>query len=438
MSTIYNLPNFREKYFEYKNLDKIHGQPTIDTIAKLLRQTKRNAQRVPTVLGGGQFGYLALVINTHSYNSIPGSACFIRPLDPGTFTPTHPIGIRAAPLTAADIATQKINFDERKRQYNECQGVEMALRNQVVEAIEEEYLQPLRNNITDMITSTIPVIFGFLQLNYGNLSPSELKERERTLDDMIYDPSQNVDSIFNKIQEFQDMCTLISNEKTDTQLVTYAYLCFQKTGIFQTSLKEWNTRTQPQKTFALFKIFMRKEYRDLQAVGGLTIQNSSLNLMKEFKEYHENMNNTLREDIQNSLHETVKALNVISQNQTNVNPSTTDYEYPYQNSTYEHSTPNGYVLPVESEADNNMANNVSNNQEIAQLLREMQEMKNTIKNLTLTNQQTKNKQVKKERNNVNPKNGLPWKRYCWSCGCCDHWGRNCPTKKTGHKNEATF
>ena len=89
----------------------------------------------------------------------------------------------------------------------------MALRNQIVEAIEEEYLQPLRNNITDMITSTIPVIFGFLQLNYGNLSPSELKERERTLDDMIYDPSQNVDSIFNKIQEFQDMCTLISNEK---------------------------------------------------------------------------------------------------------------------------------------------------------------------------------------------------------------------------------
>ena len=53
MSTIYNLPNFREKYFEYKNLDKIHGQPTIDTIAKLLRQVKRNAQRVPTVLGGG-------------------------------------------------------------------------------------------------------------------------------------------------------------------------------------------------------------------------------------------------------------------------------------------------------------------------------------------------------------------------------------------------
>ena len=136
MSTIYNLPNFRDKYFEYKDLDKIHGQPTIDTISKLLRQVKRNAQKVPTVLGGGQFGYLALVIDTASYNTIPGSAPFVRPNDPGVFTPIHPIGVQAIPPTAAEIATQKITFDEEKKQYNECQGVEIALRNQIIEAIE--------------------------------------------------------------------------------------------------------------------------------------------------------------------------------------------------------------------------------------------------------------------------------------------------------------
>ena len=30
------------------------------------------------------------------------------------------------------------------------------------------------------------------------------------------------------------------------------------------------------------------------------------------------------------------------------------------------------------------------------------------------------------------------KRYCWSCGCCPHWGRFCGKKKNGHKDEATF
>ena len=156
--------------------------------------------------------------------------------------------------------------------------------------------------------------------------------------------------------------------------------------------------------------------------------------MKEFKAYHEQMNNALRDDIQNSLHDTIKALSVISQNQENINPNTTNFELPYQSNVYNHAIPNGYSLPEETESEMHAANNVSNTTEsFSQLLREMQEMKNTVKNLTLTNQQSK-----KEQKDVNPKNGLPWKRYCWSCGCCAHWGRNCPNKKTGHKNEATF
>ena len=39
---------------------------------------------------------------------------------------------------------------------------------------------------------------------------------------------------------------------------------------------------------------------------------------------------------------------------------------------------------------------------------------------------------------INPKTGKPYKRYCWSCRCCDHWGKNCPNKKTGHQDTATF
>ena len=30
------------------------------------------------------------------------------------------------------------------------------------------------------------------------------------------------------------------------------------------------------------------------------------------------------------------------------------------------------------------------------------------------------------------------KRYCVSCGYYPHWGKHCPNKKSGHKNDATF
>ncbi len=39
---------------------------------------------------------------------------------------------------------------------------------------------------------------------------------------------------------------------------------------------------------------------------------------------------------------------------------------------------------------------------------------------------------------TNPRTGKQWKRYCWTHGCCNHWGRNCNNKNTGHKDDTTF
>ena len=50
-----------------------------------------------------------------------------------------------------------------------------------------------------MINDTIPAIFTFLSATYGDLSPGELKQRELQVGNMIYDPSMNVDTVFNNI-----------------------------------------------------------------------------------------------------------------------------------------------------------------------------------------------------------------------------------------------
>ena len=61
--------------------------------------------------------------------------------------------------------------------YNEVQAIETALRNQVIEAIDAEYLEPIRNTTTDMINNGIPVVFTFLRANYDGITPGQLKER---------------------------------------------------------------------------------------------------------------------------------------------------------------------------------------------------------------------------------------------------------------------
>ena len=50
-----------------------------------------------------------------------------------------------------------------------------------------------------------------------------------------------------------------------------------------TSLREWNENPQLNESFATFKIFMRQQYLDLQAVGGLTFQNSAITLANKLK-----------------------------------------------------------------------------------------------------------------------------------------------------------
>ena len=118
---------------------KNYGQPTLESLVRIFRQLERNAQKAHLTLGGGQLGYPFLILAQTLYNSIPSSTPVVRLVDPGSFTPTpHPIPAGAllreaiplvAPLlTAEDIATQKIRYNERRCLYNECQSVEHPLR----------------------------------------------------------------------------------------------------------------------------------------------------------------------------------------------------------------------------------------------------------------------------------------------------------------------
>ena len=122
---------------------------------------------------------------------------------------------------------------------------------------------------------------------------------------MVYNPSQDIDTVINKIQEYQDLCTLLLNPKTDKQLVTYAYLIFQKSGIFMQSLKDWDVQPPRTQFFSNSKVFMRRQHREVRKVGGLTIQNSSPNMMKEIKASQEEISHSLKSEIREGIIETL-------------------------------------------------------------------------------------------------------------------------------------
>ena len=53
-----------------------------------------------------------------------------------------------------------------------------------MEAINDEYLRPLRNVHTESITDSIPYIFTFLRTAYGKIKTGQLKAKESEVDNM--------------------------------------------------------------------------------------------------------------------------------------------------------------------------------------------------------------------------------------------------------------
>ena len=147
MASTYALKDYKAAYFEYKELDKIHGQPTVDNLLTLFCQLKQNAQCVTCALGGGQLDYLGLILAEEVYEQIP-QAEPVHPTNPGPFrlvvnsiNPAPPKRTRAQTVataaetddptvtfTAGDIVQQKATHDESLRAYLECQAVKQALR----------------------------------------------------------------------------------------------------------------------------------------------------------------------------------------------------------------------------------------------------------------------------------------------------------------------
>ena len=406
------------------------------------RQLKRNAQRIPTTLGGGNHGYLALLITPTEYLNIPGTTAFNRPGTPGIF---HPVGTRGAgvggartrsgrgmvapragaamliPPTPAEITIQKAIHDENLRQYNEVQCVETLLRNQLLNSFDTQYLDALRDT-NDMINLPIHSIIQYLIRTFGQISEEHYMSMEDEMKEFVYNPSLPVDIVFNKIDFFVDISKLTDRDVSAQRQVQLAYLIFNRTGVFRDSLKTWNARILNMKTYAGFKVFMRDEHAALDMVGALSIKDTSLdqaNMLQALSSQQEQ----LADNFQKNLFQAFETYAHIEEHSPNQQSSQNIAE-----------ANNNLPSEISNMISNISSKSSSSDQNILSMLQKMIEKMSELESKDHESSSNKAKVITK----FNPKNGKAWKRYCWTCGCCDHWGKFCTQPATGHKNEATF
>ena len=81
--------DYATTFFKYPVLDKLHGEPTYEGLKQMKKQLKANAQSVPSILSGGQFGLLSLVLSPAEYANISNIA-FVES--------GHPAALQIPPL----------------------------------------------------------------------------------------------------------------------------------------------------------------------------------------------------------------------------------------------------------------------------------------------------------------------------------------------------
>ena len=425
--------NYRTDFFQYENLTAIRGEPDFESILKLKNEIKANAQSVPSTLGGGNHGLLGLVITPVEY-ALVSNIPFVREPHPGPLT-------FLAGTTVLQSKIQEDAYKKRLALYNACVGVEKAIIQQFVKAIDEDWLESLRNQTTNALQGTITDIFAYLFATHGDISPESLIKREQQVKTMDFRPeTEPVDKVFTEVTHLLDYASAAGAPYTRPQTLNIAYVVLKNTRVFNNAIKEWNrlTRATPNHaTWVNFKRHFREAYKELREVEELRIGETQF-------------------DSANLVHQIVEAVQ-----DSLLSPSTNDVEVPF--SQLLPPAPTVPTPPPLLQANAVMPTTSGSSPEMQALLQQMILLNSNFMNSAQSSSQndhnntyTRNSSFRgrgrtggrsngrgrgRGRNNFNGGRGgrsPRVMRYCWSCGWCTHDGAHCLYPAVGHKNNATI
>jgi hypothetical protein len=279
--------------FPKKNLTAITGRPTFIKIFNLHSELKQNAVSVRSTLGGAAHGLLGLVMTNVAYNTLTGNN-FIRPNEPA-----------AAPVLAQPNPTAaQINLANREhaltiKTWQEMLNTDAALTQQIVNAIEPDYLTEASDLDVGFLNITTQDIITFLYERYGRISNAQILKNTEDMN-KDWDIQTPISAMFRRIDKCMQYAELGGNSFTNEQVLTSALYLIQKTGEFREEIKGWRSRPAATKTWALFKPFFLEAYQqyeeDLEAGVGDTGYQAVNAITAELQDTITNLANATRND----------------------------------------------------------------------------------------------------------------------------------------------
>jgi len=179
-----------------------------------------------------------------------GGTAFAPPRNPGIY----PAGL-ALNAAAGTRAREEALHKELIAQYEIYKGVEHALKDVIIEAVNEDFLLKIEDGTLGFLNEMPRSMINHLQNRGGALDFADTKTL-LTERDQEWDASEVPTMYFNRVKKAMKQLTragIVSDLKERTDM---ALNYFKNTGEYDAAVREWEAKPVATKTWANFKLFM--------------------------------------------------------------------------------------------------------------------------------------------------------------------------------------
>ena len=198
--------------FPVKVLPRIEGEPNYDSIQEMVQMLYGNASSIPTTLGGGAHGHLGLVMSPALYFTI-AAAAYTAPINPGAL-PHYPNGRIGVELRQQIRDMHVIET----RLFDTHNNVADALKTQIIQAVDELYLQELHHKYTMFLGVSVRDIIMHLLDRYVRITPADLQDNKQRFNE-AYDSALPITAFFQKMEDAMQFATDGKIPFTDEQVL---------------------------------------------------------------------------------------------------------------------------------------------------------------------------------------------------------------------------
>ena len=258
------LSELRIKPDDMPKMSTPSNPPSYQSVRDFQKALNHNAMNIHSFQT--KMGHLALVVKEDVFLAANNQVKFNPPTDPG-LAPTNPTnattstsGVTTRSNSPEDnnfVAMESIRaFTFHQLAYQKYVAAETALRNLILNSIEDKYINELEDDNTGYNDVSPLKLMTHIWDNYATIDDADHTINEENMRRQ-WAPPQPIEDLFEQLKKGQRFAKKGNETIHDTQLVRWGYQNIRNTGLFDRACEKWRKKEKKDKSWDEFKKHFR-------------------------------------------------------------------------------------------------------------------------------------------------------------------------------------